>query len=83
MLKTNKPFKQKCKNSGLPNFSKSQLSNSNFPGAYGSNKLFFNDLNLKVTWTLTYSQIPSLVYSLNYVVSPILKEFWFITFINK
>ena len=50
-----------CNYSGLPNFSKSQLSNSFLPGAIGFFKLFSRDLNSKLTVTFTYSQIPSLV----------------------
>lgn len=53
------PIRQKCKNSGLPNFSRSQLSNSDLPGAKGEIMLSAKDLNYKVIGTLSYSQKPS------------------------
>lgn len=43
--KLNRAFKVVCKSSGLPNFSKSQLSNSVLLGAYGITKDSDNFLN--------------------------------------
>lgn len=64
----------RCNSSGLPIFSQSQSSSESLPGATGISSDSLSDLNYIVVGSLTYSAIPSLVYSLNSVVSPIENE---------